>query len=102
PIGLLLGKVDFSKLFISLSGTKYASLAAAQEAGAPTLNYGMFLNTIIEFLIIAFVIFLVVRQINRLFKPKPVSVEPTTKTCPFCQTEIPIKAVRCPHCTSEL
>ncbi|MEN6523631.1 MAG: large conductance mechanosensitive channel protein MscL [Anaerolineaceae bacterium] len=102
PIGLLLGKVDFSKLFISLSGTKYASLAAAQEAGAPTLNYGMFLNTIIEFLIIAFVIFLVVRQINRLFKPKPESVEPTTKTCPFCQTEIPIKAVRCPHCTSEL
>jgi large conductance mechanosensitive channel len=102
PIGLLLGKVDFSKLFISLSGTKYASLAAAQEAGAPTLNYGMFLNTIIEFFIIAFVIFLVVRQINRLFKPKPVSVEPTTKTCPFCQTEIPIKAVRCPHCTSEL
>lgn len=102
PIGLLLGKVDFSKLFISLSGTKYASLAAAQEAGAPTLNYGMFLNTIIEFLIIAFVIFLVVRQINRLFKPKPVYVEPTTKTCPFCQTEIPIKAVRCPHCTSEL
>ncbi len=102
PIGLLLGKVDFSKLFISLSGTKYASLAAAQEAGAPTLNYGMFLNTIIEFLIIAVVIFLVVRQINRLFKPKPVSVEPTTKTCPFCQTEIPIKAVRCPHCTSEL
>jgi large conductance mechanosensitive channel len=102
PIGLLLGKVDFSNLFINLSGTKYATIAAAQEAGAPTLNYGMFLNTIIEFLIIAFVIFLLIRQINRLFKPKTAPAEPTTKTCPFCQTEIPIKAVRCPHCTSQL
>jgi large conductance mechanosensitive channel len=102
PIGLLLGKVDFSNLFINLSGTKYNTLAAAQAAGAPTLNYGVFLNTIIEFLIIALVIFLMVRQINKLFKPKAAPAEPTTKTCPFCQTEIPIKAVRCPHCTSEL
>ncbi len=102
PIGLLLGKVDFSNLFINLSGTQYDTLAAAQAAGAPTLNYGVFLNTIIEFLIIALVIFLMVRQINKLFKPKVVPAEPTTKICPFCQTEIPIKAVRCPHCTSEL
>jgi large conductance mechanosensitive channel len=99
PLGLLLGKVDFSNLFVSLSGT-YPSLAAAQAAGAPTLNYGLFLNTVIDFLIVAFAIFLVVKQVNR-FTPKPVPV-PTTKDCPYCASAIPIVATRCPHCTSEL
>lgn len=102
PVGLLLGKVDFSNLFLNLSKVKYESLAAAQEAGAPTLNYGMFLNTIIEFVIIGFVVFLLIRQVNRLFKPPQVPVEPATKTCPYCKSEIAIKATRCPQCTSEL
>ena len=103
PIGMLLGNVNFADLFIALDGGDYASLAQAQEAGAPTLNYGMFINTVIDFLIIAFVIFLVVKQINRLTpKPAPAPAEPTTKACPYCFTEIPVKATRCPHCTSEL
>jgi len=104
PIGLLLGKVDFANLFWALDGGDYASLAAAQEAGAPTLNYGLFINTIISFLIIAWVVFLLVKQLNRLkAKPQPVEPEaPTTKTCPFCKTEIPLEAVRCPACTSHL
>jgi len=102
PIGLLLGKVNFSELYINLSGTDYPSLAAAQEAGAPTLNYGLFLMSIIEFLIIALVIFLIVKQVNRMMKPKEAPAAPATKTCPFCQSEIAIKATRCPHCTSEL
>jgi large conductance mechanosensitive channel len=103
PIGLLLGNVDFSNLFINLSGTPYKSLAEAQTAGAPTLNYGLFLNTVIDFLIVAFVIFLVVRTANRLQKPKPVPpAEPTTKECPYCISTIPVKATRCPNCTSQL
>jgi large conductance mechanosensitive channel len=101
PIGLLLGKVDFANLFITLTGEKFASLAAAQEAGAPTINVGIFINTIVDFLIVAFVIFLVVRQLKPKPKPEP-EVEPTTKDCPFCFTTIPIKAIRCPHCTSQL
>ncbi len=100
PIGLLLGKVDFSNLFVSLTGEKYANLAAAQEAGAPTLNYGLFINTVLDFLIVAFVIFLLIRQVNRLQKPAPAAV--SEKDCPFCQTAIPVKATRCPHCTSML
>jgi len=102
PIGLLLGKVDFSNLFINLSGTPYKSLAEAQSAGAPTLNYGLFLNTVIDFLIVSFIIFLVIRMANRLPKPKEAAAEPTTKECPYCFTSIPIKATRCPHCTSQL
>lgn len=102
PIGLLLGKVNFTDLYINLSGTEYPSLAAAQEAGAPTLNYGLFLNSILEFLIIALVIFLIVKQVNRMMKPNEAPAAPATKTCPFCQSEIAIKATRCPHCTSEL
>lgn len=102
PIGLLLGKVNFTDLYINLSGTEYPSLAAAQEAGAPTLNYGLFLNSILEFLIIALVIFLIVKQVNRMMKPKEAPAAPATKNCPFCQSEIAIKATRCPHCTSEL
>jgi large conductance mechanosensitive channel len=101
PIGLILGKVDFSSLFLSLSGTHYDSLVAAKAAGAPTINYGVFLNNVIDFLIVAFVIFMVIRQVNRWKKPVPVAT-PVTKECPYCFTAIPIKAVRCPNCTSEL
>ncbi len=102
PIGLLLGKVDFSNLFISLTGKDYASLAEAQAAGAATLNYGVFLNTVINFLIVALVIFLLIRQVNRLTaKPAPVA-EPTTRECPYCFTQVSVKATRCPNCTSEL
>ena len=103
PIGLLLGKVDFSSLYINLSGKAYASLAEAQAAGAPTLNYGLFINNVINFLIVAFVIFIMIKQINRLQKPaKPAApAAPTTKECPFCCSTIAIKAVRCPNCTSQ-
>ncbi|HYA48456.1 MAG TPA: large-conductance mechanosensitive channel protein MscL [Burkholderiales bacterium] len=107
PIGLLLGHVDFSNLYVVLAAGKvagpYASLAAAQQAGAVTLNYGVFINRIINFLIIAFSLFLVIRAMNRMKKKAEAApVEPTTKECPFCGTQIPIKAVRCPNCTSEL
>ncbi len=101
PIGLLLGKVDFSNLFASLDGQSYLSLAAAQEAGAPTLNYGLFINTIINFLIVAFAIFMVIRVVNRFEKPAAPPA-PATKDCPFCKTEIPLEASRCPNCTSQL
>lgn len=101
PIGLVLGKVNFTNLYINLSSKHYASLAQAKAAGAPTINYGSFINTILNFLIIAFVIFIVIRQVNRLKKPAPV-VAPTTKSCAFCISEIPLEATRCPHCTSVL
>jgi large conductance mechanosensitive channel len=101
PIGLLLGNVDFSNLFINLSGGNYPSVAAAKAAGAATLNYGIFLNNILNFLIIAFAIFLLIKQINRLQRPAPAAA-PTTKDCPQCLMAIPIKATRCAHCTSEL
>jgi len=101
PIGLLLGKVDFSSLFLNISGTSYATLAQAKAAGAATVNYGLFLNAVIDFLIVAFVIFLMVRQINRWNKPAPAPA-PTTKDCPYCFSAIPMKATRCPNCTSEL
>jgi large conductance mechanosensitive channel len=100
PIGLLIGRVDFKSLFVSLNGETYASLADAQQAAAPTINYGIFLNTVLEFLVVAFAIFLLVRQINRLSTP-PAAAE-TTKTCAFCASAIPIAAKRCPHCTSTL
>ncbi len=103
PFGMLLGGVNFTDLFISLDGQTYPSLAVATAAGAPTINYGIFLNNIISFVIIAWVLFLVVKAMNAMKKaPAPVAVDPTTKTCPQCATEIPIKAVRCPHCTSSL
>jgi large conductance mechanosensitive channel len=108
PIGLLLGNVDFSNLFITLKeGAKaagpYASLAAAKAAGAVTLNLGIFINTIISFIIIAFAVFLVIKGINRMKREKEAPpAEPTTRACPFCLSEIPLKASRCPHCTSEL
>ena len=103
PIGLLLGKVDFSNLFINLTNKTYATLAEAKAAGAATINYGTWLNTVLDFLIVAFAIFLLIRQVNRLKRkeeaPPP---EPTTKDCPFCLSAIPIKAVRCAHCTSDV
>ena len=103
PIGLILGKVDFSNLYLNLSGTSYASLADAKAAGAATINYGLFLNTVLDFVIVAFALFLIIRQVNRLAaKPAPEVAAPTTKECPFCYSTIPIKATRCPHCTSEL
>lgn len=100
PLGLLLGKVDFTNLYVSLTGQKYASLADAQAAGAPTLNYGLFINNIIDFLILALVIFLIVRAINRMTVKKEEA--PVTRECPHCLTQIPKKASRCPSCTSEV
>jgi large conductance mechanosensitive channel len=103
PIGLLLGNVDFSNLYINLSGQSYPTLADAKAAGAATINYGLFINTLIDFIIVAFVIFMLVRQINRLKRQAPAEpAEITSKECPFCAVVIPIKAKRCPQCTSEL
>jgi large conductance mechanosensitive channel len=100
-IGLALGKVDFSNLFISLNGQSYPTIADAKKAGAATVNYGIFINTVIEFLIVAFVIFLIVKQVNRLMPPPP-PPPASTKECPQCCTAIPIAAKRCPACTSAL
>ena len=101
PIGLLLGKVDFSSLYINLSGKSFASLDEAVKAGAPLIKYGAFINNIIDFLIVAFVIFLVIKQINRMKKQEP-APEPTKKECPFCKSQVALNATRCPFCTSEL
>jgi large conductance mechanosensitive channel len=103
PIGLALGQVDFSSIFITLSSHQYPSIAAAKAAGAPTLNIGLFINAVIDFIIVAFVVFLVVRAVNRLMpKPAPAPPPPATKQCPRCITAIPLAATRCPACTSEL
>ena len=104
PIGKLLGGVDFTNFFVSLTGQTYASLAAAKAAGAATVNYGLFLNSVINFLIVAFAIFLLVKQVNRLQAPvpAPVAAAPATKECPHCLSTIPAKATRCPQCTSQL
>jgi large conductance mechanosensitive channel len=102
PIGKLLGNIDFSNLFINLGSGTFPSLKAAQDAGAATINYGVFFNTVIDFLIVAFAIFLLIRQVNRFTKKEEAPAEPTTKDCPRCFSSIPIKASRCPHCTSEL
>jgi large conductance mechanosensitive channel len=101
PIGLLFGRVDFSNLFINLSGKPYATLAEAKRAGAATINYGSFLNTVIDFLIVALAIFLVVRYMNRL-KRQPEEAPPEAKECPFCLSTVPLRATRCPQCTSQL
>jgi large conductance mechanosensitive channel len=101
PIGLILGKVDFSSLFLNLSGTAYPSLAEAKKAGASVIAYGVFLNTVLDFIIVAFVIFLLIRQVNRM-KKQPAPADPTTKECPYCLSVVPIKASRCGHCTSQL
>ena len=101
PIGLLMGGINFGDLFIALDGKTYASLAAAQAAAAPTINYGLFINAVINFLIVALVIFMLIRQVNAA-KKKPVPPEPNTKECPFCKESIPKAAVKCSHCTSDL
>lgn len=103
PIGRLLGGVDFSNLFINLTDTPYATLAAAKEAGAATINYGIFLNTLITFLIVAFAVFLLVRTVNHMQRPiEAPAAPPTTKECPYCLSSIAMRATRCAHCTSEL
>lgn len=103
PIGLLLGKVDFSNLFISLRGTPYASLAEAKAAGAPTINYGVFINNVLDFLIVSFAVFLLIRQVNRLKRKRDMPPEETeTKECPYCLASIPTQATRCRYCTSVL
>lgn len=106
PIGLALGNVDFSDLFLMLkAGDKaaapYSTLAEAQQAGAVTINYGLFVNSVITFMIVAFAVFLLVRAVNRL-KPQEAAAAPATKDCPYCRMPIPVGATRCPHCTSEL
>jgi large conductance mechanosensitive channel len=99
PIGLVVGNRNFNDLFVSLNRTAYPSLAAAKAAGAPTLNYGAFFNTLLNFVIVGAAIFLLVRAVNRLSGPAPA---PTTRECPYCTTSIPLRAVRCPQCTSEV
>ena len=99
PIGLVIGNVDFKDLFLNLGGQSYSSLAAAKTAAAPVIAYGNFLNTVVNFLIVSFSIFLLIRQINRFQKPAPA---PATRECPYCFSAVPVKAIRCPHCTSEL
>jgi large conductance mechanosensitive channel len=101
PIGLLLGNVDFANLFINLSRGHYDTLKAAKDAGAATINYGVFIGTVIDFLIVAFVIFLIIRQVNRMNR-KAEEPAPATKECDFCASAVPIKAIKCPHCTSDL
>jgi len=101
-IGLLLGKIDFSSLFISLNSQSYPSLDAVTKAGAPVIGYGIIINDIINFIIIAFVVFLIARWVMRMKKPAPVPTAPATKECPYCASSIPAKATRCPNCTSQL
>jgi large conductance mechanosensitive channel len=102
PLGLLLGKVDFSNLFINMSGKHFDSLADAKAAGAATLNYGVFINNILDFVLVAFAVFLLVKQVNR-FMPKPAEPAPAdAKDCEYCKSSIPKAATRCPHCTSQL
>jgi large conductance mechanosensitive channel len=102
PIGLLLGRVDFSNLFVNLSGGNYATIAEAKAAAAPTLNYGIFLQTLLDFLIVAFAIFLLIRQVNRFKREPGAAPAPSTKNCPFCVSTIALQATRCPNCTSQL
>lgn len=104
PIGVLLGGVDFSNIFINLSDGTFASLAAAKEAGAATMNIGLFINALISFVIVAFVIFMIIKSINRMKKKEDEqpAAEPTEKDCPFCFSAVPLKATRCGHCTSDL
>lgn len=101
PVGRAIGKVDFSNLFIDLSGQYHASLAEAKAAGAATINYGLFINNVLDFVIVAFAIFLVVQQVNRM-RAAPAQAAVTTKECPYCLSLVPLQATRCPHCTSEL
>lgn len=100
PIGMAIGGVDFANMFVALNGVRYETAAAAKAAGAATINYGVFINTILQFVIVAFVIFLMVRQINKLKTPEPTAATEDARDCPFCISRIPRKATRCPHCTS--
>ena len=102
PVGMAIGGVNFADLFVALNGQHYATYAQAKAAAAPTINYGVFLNTVLEFVIVAFVVFLLVRQINRLKTPVPAAPKDDARDCPFCVSRIPRKATRCPHCTSEV
>ena len=102
PIGMALGGVDFANKFIALNGVHYDTIAQAKAAAVPTINYGNFINTVVQFLIVAFVVFLLVRQINRLKTPAPAPPAPESRDCPFCISRIPLKATRCPHCTSQV
>ena len=100
PIGMLMGKMDFSALFVNLSGKQFETLVEAKKAGAATLNYGLFINTLVDFIIMAFVVFLMVKQINRLKREVPIVPAPETKECPFCLSIVPLAAKRCSQCTS--
>jgi large conductance mechanosensitive channel len=100
PIGMLMGKMDLSAMFVNLSGKQFETLAEAKKAGAATLNYGLFINTMVDFAIMAFVVFIMVRQINRLKREEPAAPAPETKACPFCLSTVPLAATRCAHCTS--
>ncbi len=103
PIGLLLGQINFTNLFVDLSGKGYTTLADAQAAGAPTINYGVFINTVIDFLIVSFAVFLLIRTFNRLRLAEALAPDkPAVKNCPYCFSSIPVKATRCPNCTSQL
>ena len=104
PIGLVLGNLDFSNLFVNLSGKPFTSMQAAEAAGAPLIKYGVFINALIDFIIVALVVFLIIRLVNKIQHQvkKPVAVEPATKVCPFCISNIPLPATRCPNCTSQL
>jgi large conductance mechanosensitive channel len=102
PIGLLMGRIDFANLYLNLSGQQWESLEAAKQAGAPIIRYGIFLNQVISFVIVAFAVFLMVKAVNRLRRQEEVAEEATAKACPYCQTDIPVAASRCPHCTSQL
>jgi large conductance mechanosensitive channel len=102
PIGMILGGVDFTNKFLALNGVHYGTLAEAKAAAAPTINYGNFVNAVVQFLIVAFVVFMMVRQINRLKTPAPTPAAAESRDCPFCVSRIPVKATRCPHCTSQV
>lgn len=103
PIGMLTGGIDFSELYVNLAGAEYESLAAATRAGAPTINYGLFLNNVLSFFIVAFAVFLVVRSYNRMMvRREKAPPPPTEKACPYCRMTVPVDATRCGHCTSEL
>lgn len=102
PIGLVLGRVDFNSLFLNISGKSYPTMTAAKAAGAATINYGSFVNTVIDFLIVAFAIFLLVRQVNRWTKKEEPAPAPTTKDCPYCLSKIPVNAKKCAYCTTAL
>jgi large conductance mechanosensitive channel len=101
PVGMMMGGINFADMFVALDGKTYATLAAAQAAAAPTINYGLFINAIINFIIVALAIFLLIRQVNAA-KKKPAPPEPNSKECPFCRESIPKAAVKCSHCTSDL